>query len=279
MKIGIVGNGFVGRATYLLTCKDIEIIVYDKNPKLCHPEDIKFNDLGTCSIIFICVPTPMNKDGSCHIDIILDVTHKLKNIPNFKSEIFIRSTITPGISDKLGCHFMPEFLTEKNYVHDFVNNENWIFGLYNNSQLAKDLISKLINCAHKNKVISHNNVFFVSNKEAEMVKLFKNNFLALKVSFCNEINQYCQKKDINYETVRNLAAKDKRIGESHTHVPGPDNKYGYGGTCFPKDTNSLLYEFENMKLDSYIIKAMINRNENVDRKEADWKSDYGRTVI
>ena len=91
--------------------------------------------------------------------------------------------------------------------------------------------------------------------------------------------EFCEKKNISYENVRQIAANDSRILHSHTLVPGHDGKKGYGGTCFPKDTNSLKYEMENIGMKSYIINSIIDRNENVDRKEKDWTEDKGRAVI
>ena len=111
-----------------------------------------------------------------------------------------------------------------------------------------------------------------------MIKMFKNCFLATKVSFCNEMYEYCQLKGINYENVRNIVTKDERIGESHTIVPGPDNKKGFGGTCFPKDINSLKYEMEKINMKPYIINSVINRN-NIDRPEKDWNENKGRSVL
>jgi len=67
---------------------------------------------------------------------------------------------------------------------------------------------------------------------------------------------------------------DDRIGSSHTDVPGPDGKAGFGGTCFPKDTNSLLHQMKN----SLVLKAVVERNQKVDRPEHDWESDKGRAV-
>ena len=103
--------------------------------------------------------------------------------------------------------------------------------------------------------------------------------LATKVSFCNEIAQYCQAVEVNYEIVRKHATNDNRILDYHTKVPGPDGKRGFGGTCFPKDTASLKYEMENSGVKSYILTAAIERNKNVDRKEKDWTKDVGRAVI
>jgi len=119
----------------------------------------------------------------------------------------------------------------------------------------------------------------VRNAEAEMIKYFRNTFLSLKVSFCNEIYDLCQKKGINYENVRELATLDKRIGTSHSYVPGHDGKRGFGGTCFPKDTTALLRDFEDSGVDSYLLKAAVERNNRVDRPEEDWKDNKGRAVV
>ena len=119
----------------------------------------------------------------------------------------------------------------------------------------------------------------MKNKEAEMVILFRNTFLAVKVSYCNEIYDFCNNKNIDYENVRKVACLDERIGESHSFVPGPDGKKGYGGVCFPKDMRSLKYEFNKANIKSYIIDSSIKRNEFEDRKEKDWEKNKGRTII
>jgi UDP-glucose 6-dehydrogenase len=99
------------------------------------------------------------------------------------------------------------------------------------------------------------------------------------VSFCNEVYEFCERKGIDYETIRKHAASDDRILHSHTKVPGPDNRKGFGGTCFPKDTSSLKYEMTKTGMNPYILTAIIDRNEKVDRPEKDWCSDKGRAVI
>ena len=80
MKIGIIGNGFVGKATYQLKCKEIDILAYDLNPQLCEPKGLSIHKLNECEIIFISVPTPMNKDGSCHLKILKSVIKNLESI-------------------------------------------------------------------------------------------------------------------------------------------------------------------------------------------------------
>lgn len=281
MKIGIIGNGFVGKATNQLKCKDIEILSYDINPTFCNPIGLQLNDLEKCDIIFVSVPTPMNKDGSCHISIVKSVLNDLENI-SYKGFIVLRSTVPVGTSDQLKCYFMPEFLTEKNYVNDFINNKDWIFGLLGldkeNDTKFEIKMKELFNLAIMNDRVKYNNLHFLTNKEAEMVKIFRNCFLATKVSFCNEIYEYCQKTNVNYQNMINIAANDSRILSSHTTVPGHDGKKGFGGTCFPKDSASLQYEMTQVGIKPYIIDAIIERNEKIDRPEKDWKTDVGRAV-
>jgi UDPglucose 6-dehydrogenase len=282
MKIGIIGNGFVGKATNILANPDVELIVYDINPDLCIPLGTSLKDVVETDLLFISVPTPMNKDGSCHIGIIESVFQDIKEICDLNEKcIVLRSTVPPGTSSNLNCYFMPEFLTEKNFEQDFINNEHWIFGLKGNEQdiIYKEKISQLIDLSHSHGKIKYNNKHFVTNDEAEMIKLFRNNYLSIKVSFCNEIAEFCNKKDICYENVRKFSVIDKRIGESHTCVPGHDGRNGYGGTCFPKDTNNLKCEMAKINMKSFIIDGAVERNETVDRPEKDWNSNKGRAVV
>ena len=280
MFIGVIGNGFVGEATTQLKCKDIKLLAYDINPEACEPSGLTLQDMNQCEVIFISVPTPMSKDGSCHLNIIKSVLNDLQSI-DYKGFIVLRSTVPAGTCDELGVYFMPEFLTEKNYIDDFINNKDWVFGLLNKGldEEFKTTITKLFHLAFENDRIKYNNLNFLTNMEAEMIKMFKNCFLATKVSFCNEVAELCKIKGINYENVRNIAANDDRILHSHTKVPGPDGKCGFGGTCFPKDTSSLRYEMNKVGMKPYVLDAIITRNEKVDRPEQDWNENKGRSVI
>ena len=285
LKLFIIGNGFVGKATQILKSNGVQIKTYDINPELCNPIGTKLEDCIDSDIIFISVPTPMSENGSCYLGIIEEVVNDLKKIINLNETLVVlRSTVTPNTCDNLNLYFMPEFLTETNYEEDFINNDNWIFGLKNKkdaevqNKLFTEKIITLINTCYNNNKIKFNKLTFLKNKEAEMIKLFRNNFLAMKVGFCNEIYEYCNLKGINYNNIINIAAGDSRIGLSHTMVPGPDTKMGFGGTCFPKDISNTLYDMNNINMNSYILKACIERNDNVDRISKDWK-DKGRSVI
>jgi len=282
MKIGIIGNGFVGKATRQLEAWSITVILYDIRPELCVPHGITLADLSTCDIIFVCVPTPMEASGQCHLGIVESVMADLsKVIDPSKNFVVLRSTVPPGTCDRLGCYFMPEFLTEKNYIQDFITCENWVFGLQGNENDARfqETIGCLFRYACEEKRIHNNSIHFRTNKEAEMIKYFRNCFLSAKISFCNEMEEFCSKKGIEYEKVRSFATLDSRIGGSHTFVPGHDGKRGFGGTCFPKDTGSLLYQMEEVGMKSYVVEAMVKRNKEVDRAEQDWNENKGRAVL
>jgi UDPglucose 6-dehydrogenase len=280
MIVGIIGNGFVGKATFQLKCKDVDVLAYDINPNMCVPAGLKLEDMMKCEFIFISVPTPMSKNGECHTNIVETVIGQLRQL-NYQGFIVLRSTVPVGTCDRLKVYFMPEFLTEKNYIQDFINNKDWVFGLRGDEydELFKQHMEAIINIAHDNNKISYNNTHFMTNKEAEMVKMFKNCYLAAKVSFCNEIYSFCNSKGVNYENVRKVACADSRIGHSHSYVPGPDGKTGFSGTCFPKDTSSLQYEMDKSGMETYVLKAVIDRNNNVDRKDHDWNDNKGRAVV
>lgn len=281
MNISVIGNGFVGKTLNVLQNEHVNIMCYDINPELCKPKGLTLLDIMKCEIIFVSVPTPMNPDGSVYLNIVRSIVEQLNNL-NYGGFIVIRSTVLPGTCDDLNVYFMPEFLTEKNYLQDFINNKDWIFGLKNDAkqdEIFKDKITTLFSLAHKNNKITNNNIHFLMNKEAEMIKLFKNSFLATKISFCNEMYQFCQMHNITYENVRNLACNDERILHSHSYVPGHDGKKGYGGTCFPKDVASLIFEMEKINLTPHVLNSVKYRNDNIDRKEKDWETNKGRTIV
>ena len=286
MSFAIIGNGFVGKATQILAEKNLNVkmMIYDIDPQKCQPLGTKLEDLSSCDIIFICVPTPMDKNGRNYLGIVESVVDGLKKVVDLsKTHLVIRSTVLVGTSDRLGCYFMPEFLTEQNWKEDFKNCSDWLFGLVGESKdQDEDFMKKIKNLwrlAHENGNIMSNHIHFMNNKEAEMIKYFRNTFLALKVSFCNEIYDYCQNRGVNYEVVREMAILDKRIGNSHMMVPGNDGHRGFGGTCFPKDTSALWNDFKDNGVECHVLKAAIERNNKLDRPEMEWREDKGRAVV
>lgn len=273
MKIGILGNGFVGKATRILENPDCQVLVYDIRPDACVPPGLTLEEIDkTADILFLCLPTPMRLDGGCDTSILDSVLASLTN-----PFVVVRSTVPVGFNDARRCFFMPEFLTEKNWAQDFRENPLWIFGMPSDNPLFRERIETLFNSAfHHDKILS-NRTRFMTNKEAEMVKLFKNVFLATKVSFCNEMYDLCQQCGIDYDTVCVAVAEDERIGRTHLAVPGYGGRRGFGGTCFPKDSNNLYRLCRQHSVPAPVLGAVIHRNEYQDNREREWLGDVGRT--
>lgn len=284
MNIGIVGHGYVGKATKLLGCRDDAsdlddniVLVYDIDESKKVPSDLKMNDLEMCDVVFVCVPTPARPDGTCDTGIVESVVCDLKDIG--VTNIAVRSTVPVGTCKHLGVAFMPEFILEKSWENDFKETTDWIIGLDNpKDKLFKTVLKRILITAKRNGRIKGANLVWATTQEAEAAKLVRNGFLSVKVSFCNEIYNWCEQMNVNYNAVAQLMGMDERIGSSHTQVPGPDGKFGYGGTCLPKDINSLLKQIQG-KSQSHIVNSAVYRNEIVDRPEKDWNQDKGRAVV
>lgn len=262
LTLGIIGGGYVGTATSLLKGNSIKVYIYDIDPTKQIPPGTTLRDVIDCDLIFICVPTPSSADGSCNVSIVESVVKELRLLNPRLDNIIIRSTVPPGTSRRLQTHFMPEFLTEHNWKNDFVNSKPWIIGLNEemNSNRIKDVITILIETAQQNGSIKNKDLVFVSPEEAECAKYVRNSFLATKIAFFNEVQEYCHKYGLDYKTIRQLVILDQRIGESHTRVPGFDNQYGFGGTCLPKDLSAFIVEIEKLGLNSIVMKAIQSRN-------------------
>lgn len=296
MKIGIVGNGFVGKATSLLQCDGVELFIYDIRPEACSPPETTLETMESCDLVFLALPTPLNHDGSCYTKILEDVIRDIKN--PFK---IIRSTVNVGFSNKQDCFFMPEFLTERNWKQDFQEASYWVMGLLDESTLDtagnfehhemithvttekniifKQRIQKLFSLAKNSGAIQSDVIHFVKSQEAETLKCFKNCFLSAKVGIMNEFYDFCSSYDVDFESVKQFLMKDDRIGKSHMNVPGYGNLRGFGGTCFPKDTHSLYHQFMQKGIESPIYEHILYRNDHKDRVEREWATDLWRTTI
>lgn len=273
-NIGIIGLGFVGEAIFEGLKDFHNLFTYDISKK-CNCESID-ELINKSEFIFVCVPTPMNKIGQCDLSIvesvIFDISKKCKS-----KIVIIKSTSPPettkNFSNKfsnLSIVFNPEFLTEKNYINDFKNQEFIVLG---GDKDSCNSVKEMYKIAFPDV-----KYFLTSSDTAELVKYTINNFLALKVSFANEIYTFAKLLNINYDELISICKNDIRLGESHWQVPGHDGKMGYGGSCLPKDVSALLFEIEKRQMKSFIIKAAMTRNIEFDRKEKDWEKFKGRAV-
>ena len=272
MNIGIIGQGFVGNAVYQKFKNFFKVYTYDIVAKLCNSS---YDELiNNCKIIFICIPTPMNKDGSCNSELVKEVLFKL----NKKSKAIVvnKSTIPPGTTAKfndqfenLKIIFNPEFLTERNAIEDFNNQDRIILG---GPRPATTELKQIYSIVFPNAY-----VIKTGSTHAEMIKYFTNCFLANKVSFSNEMHELCDALDLDYDKVVEYATLDTRLGNSHWAVPGPDGDFGFGGHCFPKDLSAIIKMTNDLGTTNNILKSVQKTNNKV-RNNRDWEKMKGRAV-
>ena len=279
MTIGIIGQGYVGTAIKSGFEKYYELETYDKFST--SKSTVNLHDLVLLSdVIFVCVPTPMNVDGSCYIGIVEEVISEVNEI-SISSEsnpiVVLKSTVPPGTTDRLNkkCKginiiFNPEFLTEANFIEDFKNQTRIILGgTRKGTNVLRQVYSKVFPTAH---------IIKTGSITAEMVKYMTNAYLATKVSFSNEIKQICDKLDIDYDKVVEYATLDDRLGKTHLSVPGPDGDLGFGGHCLPKDINALISVAHELNIQTEVLEAVVETNDKV-RKNRDWEDMKGRAVV
>jgi len=281
--IGVVGQGCVGVAlregmrrvfevvTYDLKNPD-DLLVYDENDLTYYPANNRIGQLvsETEGPIFICVPTPMGPNCACDTSIVESVIKDISECTDKQRIIAIKSTIPPGTTDYLNetyksliiC-FNPEFLTQSNAVEDFKNQDRIVLG---GPTEGLNVLKQVYLKAFPNVPIVK-----TSARIAEMVKYLTNCFLATKVSFANEIKQICDKLNINYDRMIEIATKDNRLGKSHWNVPGECGMLGWGKKCFPKDLNALIYKAKELGVDPKVMIAVWEKNLEV-RSERDWEN-------
>lgn len=278
-KIGIIGQGFVGNAVREGMTSHYEVIAYDKDPNKFSNANSIFDVVEQTSVTFLCVPTPMRKNGSCDLSIVKSALEEISDVAralNKNQIVVIKSTIPPGTTDQLNSEFdfvnivfNPEFLTEANAVDDYKNQNRIVIGgdrPYTST--VKQVFAKAF---PKVPIIK------TSATIAETIKYVTNTFLSVKVSYANEIYQLCQALNIDYDKVVEYARYDDRLGNSHWSVPGPDGDFGFGGHCFPKDIAALQYLAGQLNVDTTMLNATIAKNAMV-RTNKDWEAQVGRAV-
>ena len=284
-RIGIIGQGFVGNSIRAGMVKDYpNLMAFDLRPELSNCSSLS-ELVENCGIIFVCVPTPMQSDGKCYTGILEGVINDVLAVVQQKildeRILVLKTTIPPGtthsLQEKYGelkFVFNPEFLTEANAVNDFKNQNRIVLGANGEDS---DRVLNEVSDLYK-KTFPFIPIVKMTSQEAEMVKYVTNTFLATKVIFANEMYEICNSIGVDYEKVYMAAKLDTRLGESHWKVPGPDGDFGFGGHCFPKDTNAIIYLAETMGVDPKLLKTVIEKN-NYIRKNRDWEGQKGRAVI
>ena len=242
-KIGIMGVGMVGGAVARIFDKPL---VYDPHKGIGSLEEINQAD-----VVFICVPTPYDEErGGFDLSIVEEAIGNLKD----GKIIVIKSTIVPGTTEsfqeKYPQHrflFNPEFLTEVTADQDMRYPDRQIVGYTDKSYSVAGELMQILPMAPFERMMPAT--------EAEMVKYFGNTWFATKVVFANQMYDICKALGINYDSVKDAAAADKRIGRSHLVVLHKGYR-GYGGKCLPKDTRALIQKVRELGVSAELLERV-----------------------
>ncbi len=296
--VGQIGVGYIGKAVINLfengSGRCFDVVSYDK----ATDPDSRFDEVvSTAEVIFIAVPTPMESDGRCHTGIVQGVlerlyTQTLRPVDEFV--VVVKSTVPPGSTDAwrrlfpgLRLVFSPEFLTERNSLNDFMDARRLLLG---GRMEDCELVARFFAEAWRFRIDAMLEaqaagmpddgpvLVFCDSTVAELVKYFTNTYLATVVTFANEFRLICDALGAPYESVRELALLDDRISPSHLQVPGPDGSWGFGGSCFPKDVNSIRHVARSLGIPERLFSTVVLRNEEL-RPSKDWESLKGRAVV
>lgn len=252
MKIGVIGIGMVGNAIQQ-AFKDInhQVSIYD----IKIPES-KFDDVLDSEVIFICVPTKQQDDGSCDLSVVFEVVSSI-NAKNYKGVVAIKSTVEPGTTQKLQALYpdltlahVPEFLRERCGYEDFTENHNVLI-IGTDDQRAYNTIVK----SHGN---FPKNIIHVSSNESELAKYYSNTFKALKTIFSTSFGRVCDHVGADYNKV--LEAFLLENVQTREYLGYSEEFQGFGGSCLPKDVSALNHYVHKNDLDLDIFNFTILEN-------------------
>ena len=295
MKIAVVGTGYVGLVTGTcfaetgnkVVCVDIDqskveklksgqITIYEPGLEKLFLRNIKEERLvfttslasvvGEVDMIFLALPTPPGADGAADLKYVLGVSEELGKLIKGYKVIVNKSTVPVGTASKVSAAISknykgefdvvsnPEFLREGVAVEDFMKPDRVVIGT--NSERARKLMSEL----YAPYLRQGNPIIFMDERSSELTKYAANSFLAMKISFMNEIAQLCERMGADVDMVRRGIGSDDRIGKRFLF-----SGIGYGGSCFPKDVQALIKSADEFNYDFEILKAVekVNANQKV----------------
>jgi UDPglucose 6-dehydrogenase len=259
LRLGVVGSGFVGGAV-INGFNEPNVDMWVVDPKKTTTTLRQLAEAET-HITFICLPTPESSDGSVNVTIVDSVLEELNKYA-YDGLVVIKSTITPDHLTRfteqydLRIVYNPEFLTEANAHQDFINPPMQILGgVWEECEIVERAYVEF----SKVKVVPTFKTDIVS---ASLLKYTINSWLATKVSFMNELYQLHKTSGAktSWDQFTDMLQRDKRIGDSHLRVPGPDGQFGFGGHCFPKDTAGLLSYADKNKVNLSVLSKAVETN-------------------
>jgi UDPglucose 6-dehydrogenase len=275
-----MGIGFVGGASAEVLKAHHEVYLYDKYKHPYNTPEHLGNLAKNSEIIFICVPTPMKLSGE------IDYTNLDNALKSLEEQtlkfnrnleeilVVIRSTAVPGTTERFRQKyefrfaFNPEFLREKYALEDMKNTDRIVIGSHNQENREK-LASAYL------PVFPNARYILTDTKTAEMIKYAANCMLAGQIALANELYLICKKLGINYNDVKSAVLHDSRIAKN-IDVPGHDGELGFGGKCFPKDMNALIYKAREEGHRPHLLEAIWRLNLEI-RENKDWLNIDGAT--
>jgi len=310
MKIAIAGTGYVGLVTGVclaqwghdVICVDaektkvatlnsgktpifesgVEELMFACKDRLEYTCDYKYAYRDS-QVIFICVGTPERGDGYANLKYVYEAAEQIAETAETDCVVIVKSTVPIGTNDKLEklmqsksknnikIHIAsnPEFLSQGTAVHDMLHGPRIVIGVEN--EYSESVLRQVYAGFDSQLVVT-------DRRTAEMIKYASNNFLALKISFINEIANLCEMVDADVETVAYGMGLDSRIGDKFLR-----SGIGYGGSCFPKDTKALHWLAKYHDYEIKTVKAAIEVNENqkiklIKKARKYYKSMEGLTV-
>jgi UDPglucose 6-dehydrogenase len=302
-NIGVIGTGYVGLTTAVcfaelghkvigfdIDLSKIEVLSSGKSTihelgmtelivKNLANNNLTFRSnietIAECEFIFLCVPTPQDADGSADLSYVIKATKNLSTLIKKDATLITKSTVPVNAwkevvkalnRSDVAVVSNPEFLREGSAIADFFNPDRIVVGCAS-SEKAKQ-VSDLYKQPDVETIIT-------DNSSAELIKYASNSFLAIKLSYVNEVAALCEAVGANAKDVLFGMGKDSRIG-SRFLEPGP----GWGGSCFPKDVRALRVTAEDNAISMSLLSAAIDSNEKTHRRIVDKvEKELGNSLI